>query len=99
MWDEIKKWTIQQVMWAEQSLKGKNGAEKKKAVIEKLDNMIVLPSYLECVDDVVLSWLVDSVCDKLNDFAGHGFGEIELTEMQERDIADEIPDVEAEGAN
>ena len=96
MWDEIKKWTIEQVMWAERSLKGKNGAEKKKAVIEKLDEMIVLPSYLEWVDDVVLSWLVDRVCDKLNLLTGHDFGEIKLTETQERDIADEIPEPETE---
>lgn len=96
MWDEIKQWTIEQVMWAEKNLKGKNGAEKKKAVIEKLDDMITLPSYLEWVDDVVLSWLVDKVCDKLNDFAGHDFGDIELTETQERDIADEVPDPKTE---
>ena len=75
MWEQIKKWTVEQVMWAERSLKGKNGAEKKKAVIEKLDEMIVLPNCLEWVDNAVLSWLVDSVCDKLNDFAGHGFGD------------------------
>ena len=96
MFEQIKIWAVEQVMWAEKNLKGKNGAEKRKAVIEKLDDMIVLPSYLEWVDDIIIGKLVDMVCDKLNDFAGHDFGEIELTETQERDIADELPDPETE---
>ena len=96
MFEQIKMWAVEQVMWAEKNLKGKNGAEKRKAVIEKLDDMIVLPSYLEWVDDIIIGKLVDMVCDKLNDFAGHDFGEIELTETQERDIADEIADPDTE---
>ena len=90
MWDEIKKWTIEQVMWAEKNLKGKDGSEKKAAVIKKLDEMITLPSYLEWVDDMVLAWLVDKACQKLNEFSGHSFGDIELSETQEQEIADEI---------
>ena len=96
MFEQIKMWAVEQVMWAEKNLKGKNGAEKRKAVIEKLDDMIVLPSYLEWVDDIIIGKLVDMVCDKLNDFAGHDFGEIELTETQEHDIADELADPETE---
>ena len=92
MFEQIKIWAVEQVMWAEKNLKGKSGAEKKKAVVEKLDEMITLPSYLEWVDDIIIGKLVDMVCDKLNDFAGHDFGHIELTETQERDIADEIDD-------
>ena len=88
MFEQIKMWAVEQVMWAEKNLKGKNGAEKRKAVIEK--------SYLEWVDDIIIGKLVDMVCDKLNDFAGHDFGEIELTETQERDIADEIADPDTE---
>lgn len=94
MWKQVKQWAVEQVLWAERHLQGKNGAEKKSAVIKRLDDLIVLPSSLEWVDDMILSWLVDRVCDKLNYFAGHDFGEIELTETQERDIADEIPDPE-----
>ena len=96
MFEQIKMWAVEQVMWAEKNLKGKNGAEKRKAVIEKLDDMIVLPSYLEWVDDIIIGKLVDMVCDKLNDFAGHDFGDAELTETQERDIADEITNPEME---
>ena len=81
-------------MWAEKNLKGKNGAEKRKAVVSKLDELIKLPSSLEWVDDGILGWLVDRVCDQLNELTRHNFGGIELSESQERDIADEIPDPE-----
>ena len=92
MFEEMKKFAIEQVLWAEKNLKGKSGAEKKKAVVEKLDEMITLPSYLEWVDDIIIGKLVDMACDKLNLFAGHNFGEIELTEKQEQEIANEIED-------
>lgn len=94
MFNQIKLWAIEQVMWAERELNGKNGAEKKAAVIKKLDDLIVLPSYLEWVDDMVLSWLIDTVCEKLNEFAGHNFGELSLSDSQEQEIADEIADPE-----
>ena len=92
MWEDAKKWAIEQVLWAEKNLKGKSGKEKKEAVIKKLDDLITLPGYLEWVDDVVLSWLVDSVCDKLNLLTGHDFERIELSEKQEQEIASEIAD-------
>ena len=30
MWEDAKKWAIEQVLWAEMNLKGKNGKEKKR---------------------------------------------------------------------
>ena len=92
MLEQIKLWAIEQVLWAEKTFKGKEGAAKKAEVIKKLDDMIVLPPYLEWVDDMVLSWLVDIVCEKLNFMTGHDFTELELTEQQEQEIADEIED-------
>ena len=97
MWGKIKEFAIEQVVWAEKNLKGKNGAEKKKAVVSKLDELINLPNCIEWVDDVALSWLVDTVCDKLNDLTRHNFGELELSDAQERTIADEIANPETEG--
>ena len=95
MFEEIKKFAIEQVLWAEKNLKGKSGAEKKAAVVKKLDDMITLPSYLEWIDDVVIGLIVDRACSKLNEFAGHNFGEMnELTEKQEQELADEIEDPE-----
>ena len=94
MWNQIKKWSVEQVLWAEKNLNGKNGKEKKEAVLAKLDELIVLPPYLEGIDNAVLSWLVDSVCDKLNDSCGHDFGLKNISVSQEQEIADEIADPE-----
>ena len=96
MLKKIKMWTIEQVLWAEKNLKGKSGAERKAAVIKKLDELIVLPSYLEWVDDLILSWLVDKVCDKLNTLTGHNFGNLWLTADRELELAEEISDPEPE---
>ena len=92
MWKQIKKWTIEQVIWAEKNLQGKTGAEKKAAVVKKLDDMIKLPSCLEWADDILISYFVDKACEKLNAFAGHNFSAIELTETQEQELANEIED-------
>lgn len=95
MLDKLKLWAVEQVLWAEKNLHGKSGAEKKAAVIRKLDDLITLPAYLEWADDIVIAWVVDAVCDKLNALTAHNFAELALTEQQEQDIADEIPDMEA----
>ena len=93
MFEEIKKFAIEQVLWAEKNLNGKSGAEKKAAVVKKLDDMIKLPSYLEWVDDVIIGYIVDKACEKLNDFAGHDFGKVEgILENQKQELADEIED-------
>lgn len=86
----LKEWAIEQVIWAEKHLDGTTGAEKKAAVIKKLDDMITLPGYLEWLDDVILAKIVDLVCDKLNERTQHDFKGIELDESQEREIASEI---------
>ncbi len=93
MFEEVKKFAIEQVLWAEKNLHGKSGAEKKEAVVKKLDDMITLPSYLEWADDIVIGLIVDKACEKLNEFARHNFGELkELTEQQAQELAAEIED-------
>ena len=87
---QIKKWAIEQVIWAERELKGKTGAEKRVAVVAKLDDMIKLPNRLEWVDDIILGIIADSACKVLNDFAGHKFENIVLTEKQEEDLAGKV---------
>lgn len=89
--NEIKEWAVEQVLWAERNLHGKTGAEKKAAVIKKLDDMIELPPYLEWADDMVLSWLVDAVCNKINAAVGHDF---ENKHVDEEKISEavEIPE-------
>ena len=66
MFEQIKMWAVEQVMWAEKNLKGKSGEEKKAAVIKKLDDMIPLPSYLEWGDDIIIGKLVDMAGEKLS---------------------------------
>ena len=87
---EIKKWVIEQVLWAEKELRGKTGAEKRAAVVAKLDDLIELPCYLEWVDDIILGVLVDNACKVLNDFAGHEFGNIILNGKQEEELAGRV---------
>jgi len=87
---QIKKWAIEQVLWAEKELRGKTGAEKRVAVVAKLDDMIKLPNRLEWVDDIILGIIVDNACKALNDFAGHKFGNIVLTGKQEEDLAKKV---------
>lgn len=87
---QIKAWVIEQVLWAEKNLKGKSGAEKKATVVQKLDDLIQLPFYLEWVDDVIISYLVDTVCSKLNEITQHDFSELTLNESQAMELAEEI---------
>lgn len=79
---QAKSWVIEQVLWAEKDLKGKTGPEKRKAVIERLDKLIVLPWYLEWFDDALIGWLVDNVCEELNWMSDHDFGGVELTKEE-----------------
>ena len=90
MFEEIKKFAIEQVLWAEKNLHGKSGAEKKAAVVKKLDDMITLPSYLEWVDDVIIGKIIDTVCKNLNEIVGHDFGKTEIDEKQEKEITEKI---------
>ena len=92
MINQIKLWAIEQVLWAEKNLHGKSGSEKRECVVKKLDDMITLPSYLEWLDDMIIGKLVDMACEKLNVFAGHDFRELELSDKQEQELADEIED-------
>lgn len=86
--EQLKTWTIEQIIWAEKNLKDKSGAEKKAAVIKKLDDLITLPFYLEWMDDKIIAWLVDAICEKLNGIIGHNFEEI--NELQEKEIIKDI---------
>lgn len=88
--EQIKQWTIEQVLWAETELHGKSGADKKAAVVKKLDDMIKLPSYLEWVDDMIISYLVDQACAKLNEMSEHNFKNYFITPETKAKIASEM---------
>ncbi|MBR1486174.1 MAG: hypothetical protein IJ597_02835 [Synergistaceae bacterium] len=88
--EEAKQKIVEQVIWAEKNLSGKTGNEKKAAVVKKLDELIKLPPYLEWVDDMVISYLVDQACDKLNALTAHNFGNVELNDVDKARVADEM---------
>ena len=91
MWEklkELKKWVVEKVLWAEKEMAGKSGEEKRAVIVAKLDDLIVLPFWLEWADGPVIGWLVDLACEKLNWLTGHDFSEVELDEAQTAEIAE-----------
>ena len=89
-WNDAKKKIIEQVLWAESELLGKTGAEKKKAVIKKLDDLIKLPACLEWADDMAISYLVDQACTKLNEFSAHNFAGLQISNDTKEKFAEEM---------
>jgi hypothetical protein len=90
--DRIKQKIIEQVLWAENTLRGKTGAEKKEAVLKRIDEMIKLPGYLEWVDDMVISYLIDMVCKQLNDLTHKHFEGLLMDDRQKAELAESIED-------
>ena len=88
--DNIKQKIIEQVLWAENNLRGKTGAEKKAAVVRKLDDMSKLPAYLEWADDMVISYLVDQACEKLNAITAHSFEDIVFNDVDKARVAESM---------
>ena len=83
---EIKKWVIEQVISSETEING-SGAEKKAAVVKKLDELIKLPFYLEWVDDKIISSLVDQACEKLNFITRRNFAGLEINDEVKAGLA------------
>ena len=80
--NQTKQWVIQQVIWAEKELKDKSGAERKAAVVRKIDDMLILPWWAEWADEFVIGYLVDLVCEKLNMFTTREIGQVEGLETE-----------------
>lgn len=87
MWEKVKKYVVDAVAWAEREMKGKTGAEKREAVVNKVDALIPLPWFLEWLDGLVIGWLVDKVCEKMNWLTDHNFTGGELNEEQSGKLA------------
>ena len=91
---QIKEWVMEQVLWAEKNLKGKTGAEKKAAVVQKVDDMIVLPWWLEWADGPLIGMLVDAACGLLNEAHGHDWQDVGTSEEERAVLAEKLPDIE-----
>lgn len=81
MFSKIKNKVIDAVVWAERELRGKTGREKRDAAVKKLDDLIVLPPFLEPFDGPIIGFLVDLVVDKLNTSLGHNFSDESVQEQ------------------
>ena len=99
MLEKIKLWIVEQVLWAEHTMTGLSGKEKRDAVVKKLDDMIKLPSFLEPFDGPIIGFFVDLAVAKLNSTFGHSFGVEPITQMQEIELAEgvEIPAAMSDG--
>ena len=91
---KLKTFAIELVLWAEKELKGKSGAEKKKAVISKLSEMLLgmaLPWYISwakgLVAPLLMNYIVDLACEKLNFLSGWNFENVNLNPNQLNKLA------------
>ena len=92
--NKAKEWALEQVVWAEREMRGKSGAEKKAAVVQKLDDMITLPAWLEWADGPIIAALVDAACALFNDRYGHAWGTAVFHKKDLEDAAKAMPDPE-----
>ena len=99
----LKLWAVQLVMEAEKSIPGSSSGDKRAYVVQRLDDMVKLPWYLEAFDGPAFGLVVDYACDKLNLVMGHDW--TELTPEQVTKVAAVIDapvavaEVEAAGAS
>ena len=91
MLKQIKEWVMEQVLWAERELKGKPGPEKRAAVVQKVDDMIVLPWWLEWADGPMIGWLVDQACNLLNEAHGHDWENVGGSGEERAVMAEKLP--------
>ena len=67
----LKAAALQMIVAAETTLPGSTGAEKRAYVVQRLDDMLPLPWYLEALDGPAIGVLVDVICSKLNLLTDH----------------------------
>jgi uncharacterized membrane protein YheB (UPF0754 family) len=100
MWKKIKDAVMDWVNWAERELRDKTGAEKRKAVIEKLVEVIDIPFVPDLfespIERIVYGYLIDRACAWFNVLGDGNFETLVLTEEQKEKIAEMIETVPAE---
>ena len=85
---DLRLWVVEQVLWAEKEMHGKSGKEKRAVIVERLDDLVRLPFWLEWADGPLIGWLVDLACEKLNWLTDHDFENVDLNEAQKEKVAD-----------
>ncbi|MEG1824357.1 MAG: hypothetical protein RRY12_01235 [Cloacibacillus sp.] len=87
MVSSLKVWVVQQILEAEQTIPGATGTDKRAYVVQRLDDMVKLPWYIEPFDGPAFGVLVDLACDKLNLLCGHDWASVTLTPEQITKVA------------
>lgn len=91
MLNTVKKWIVEQVLWAEQNLKGKSGAEKRETLIEKFCDWIDVPYVPEFVERPIKRWVagyfVDLAVEKWNWLTNWAFEDVAATPEQVDKVA------------
>ena len=81
-YQKLKEQIASLVLWAEQNLKGKSGAEKKQAVLDMLCERVNLPGPLNWIKRPILRFFVyrgiDAICSALNIVTDHDFADVEV---------------------
>lgn len=91
----IKRWVIQRVLWAENEMEGRSGAEKKAIVVDRVLEMMVdtlpLPWFgrfaAQTAARPVVSWMVDLAVERLNFLSSWNFKSYELSEVLIAELA------------
>ena len=71
MFSKWKEKIVELVRWAEESLPGKTGKEKKRLVLQELNRWLGWPFPFNLVVNIVTSKLIDKAVEKLNWLVGH----------------------------
>jgi hypothetical protein len=112
MWKDLVARIMALVRWAEQELKGKTGAEKRNAVIDKavaLINFPFVPDWIETpIERIVYGYLIDQGCRWFNVLGDGSFVGLILSNAQQEKVVEMIdmnpeevipPELIAEGAS
>jgi lysozyme family protein len=86
MFEQIKKYVIEQVLWAEKNLIGESGSVKREAVITRIADLIdipVIPNFIEePIKHAAIGYIIDLAVEKLNWITGYSFTDVELDTRQ-----------------
>lgn len=84
---DVACWAVNKVLHVEKIMSGKTGKEKRAAVVSALEKLIPLPQQLEGLDDAIIGWLVDRVCETMNWLTDYDFSKVELKEPEVQKVA------------
>ena len=99
MVSSLKVWAVQLVIETEKAIPGESAAKKRAYVVQKLDDMVRLPWYLEPFDGPAFGLIVDYACDKLNLIMGHKWEDLTPEQVQKVAAVIDMPVTEVSGSS